>query len=365
MSTVKSLLRRYAKLGEAGLHNDFKNCGPQSISHEPLMYRATLWLRRLHPQWGAGRIRARLATRYAASRLPCERTMERWLKAEKLTEPRQSHNEPRIGAAKAVHNIWQVDAKEQLILSDGSVACYLTVTDERSGSWLGAPAFPYHRICQVPLEDVRNALIRVFQRWGQPGALRVDNGKPLGNARNASTPVLALWLIAMDVDMIWNKPACPQQNGKVERMQGTSSRWAEPENCVSLERLQKRLDEESAVQREQLRVRRLKMKTRLETYPEIETSRRIYRPESFNVRRVHDFLAKKIYVRKTSSNAALNLFGQVFRVGTQNKNKNIQIKLNPDTCEWHFFDFDKEIAVIKAEHLSEKNILNLNNVSKN
>ena len=345
--------------------NDYGNCGPQVIFLEPLMHRAALWLRRHHSQWGAGRIRAELATHYDASRIPCERTIERWLKEEKLTEPRQCHNEPRIGSSRAVHNIWQVDAKERLILADNTRACYLTVTDEHSGAWLSAPVFPCHRISQVPLEDVQNALISVFRRWGQPGALRVDNGKPLGSARRASTPVLALWLIATDVDMIWNKPACPQENGKVERMQGTSSRWAEPEKCISAAHLQKRLDEESAVQRERLRVKRLEMKTRLEAYPDIETSRRIYDPKLFNARRVHDFLAKKSYVRKTSSNATLTLFGQVFRMGPQNKNKNIQIKLDADTCEWHFFDENKEIAIIKADHLSKENILNLNNMPKN
>ena len=127
------------------------------------------------------------------------------------------HNEPSIGKSRAVHNIWQVDAKEQLILQDGQVACYLTFTDEHSGIWLGSVMFPYHRICQVPLNEVLAAFIRMFKRWGKAGSLRVDNGEPLDNPKMNATSALALWLIAMDVDMIWNKPHTPTQNAKVER----------------------------------------------------------------------------------------------------------------------------------------------------
>ena len=40
------------------------------------------------------------------------------------------------------HNIWQVDAKENLRLADSSEACYLTITDEHSGAGLEGLVFP-------------------------------------------------------------------------------------------------------------------------------------------------------------------------------------------------------------------------------
>jgi hypothetical protein len=90
---------------------------------------------------------------------------------------------------------------------DGKSACYLTITDEKTGSWLCALTFAYGRISQVPVEEVRQRLIKYFIRWGKPGAMRVDNGDPLGHSTKLMTPPLALWLIAMDIDMIWNKPS--------------------------------------------------------------------------------------------------------------------------------------------------------------
>lgn len=68
----------------------------------------------------------------------------------------------------------------------------------------------------------------------------MDNGHPFGDPKLESVPVLALWLIAYGVPVIWNRPRKPTDNAKVERMQGTSGRWVEPEKCNSLIELQKR-----------------------------------------------------------------------------------------------------------------------------
>jgi hypothetical protein len=64
---------------------------------------------------------------------------------------------------------------------------------------------------------------KVFEQWGKPGSMRVDNGEPLGSSSGKMIPALALWLIGQDVEMIWNPPHCPKQNAVVERMQGTTN----------------------------------------------------------------------------------------------------------------------------------------------
>ena len=122
----------------------------------------------------------------------------------------------------------------------------------------------------MPLDQLRQRFIDTFARWGKPGAMRVDNGLPLGSPTRQLTPVLALWLIAVDIDMIWNKPACPQQNGRVEKMQDTTARWAEIEQASSLSNLQTRLDAALALQRQAYPVVRLGGKTRLMVFPQLE-----------------------------------------------------------------------------------------------
>lgn len=250
-----------------------------------------------------------------------------------------------------------MDAKENLTLVDGNPACYLTITDEKSGAWLASLVFGYTKISQVPIEAVRQKLIQCFYRWGKAGSMRVDNGEPLGSPTMVMTPPLALWLIAIDIDVIWNKPRCPQQNGVVERMQGTSSRWAEVDKIFNLIDLQNRLDKEAILQREKLPVKRLEKKSRLEAFPELEISRRIYNQTDFDEQKVYNFLAKKIYTRKVSASGTFSHFGQVIYIGTKFKSQFIQLKFEQNS--WLVFDSQAKIKSIPATHLSKDNILNL------
>jgi hypothetical protein len=76
-------------------------------------------------------------------------------------------------------------------------------------------------------------LRKLFRLYGLPQGLRVDNGSPLGSGSDLPTD-LALWLIGLGVDMPWNHPNRPQENGVVERSQGTGQCWAEPNACSSV-----------------------------------------------------------------------------------------------------------------------------------
>jgi hypothetical protein len=239
------------------------------------------------------------------------------------------------------------------------LVCYLTFTDEYSGAWLWATVFPYRFMSQVPLEVVRQALQSVFRRWGKAGSLRVDNGAPFGNPRMSSTSPLALWLIAIDVDLIWNKPRCPQQNAKVERMQGTSSRWVNFSSCANPEVLQQRLLEEAEVQRNWFRVKRLGSQTRCQAYPELETVLRPYEEDFFKVQRVYDFLAKKVYVRKADKAGCIMLYNQIYNLSTANKGNFIHIQFNAENQHWHFYSDKTLITTQAARNLSASMILNL------
>jgi hypothetical protein len=101
----------------------------------------------------------------------------------------------------------------------------------------------------VPATQVQAAFGECFGRWGLPRAVRVDNGSPWGGWSDWPG-AFPLWLIGLGVEVIWNDPCCPQQNGVVERSQGTAKRWAEPGDCRSVGQLQRRLDADDQRQRE-------------------------------------------------------------------------------------------------------------------
>jgi hypothetical protein len=140
--SVRNLWQRYRTNPEKVLATDYANCGKHPKTRQDLIYRAALWLKRLHPQWGAPKINLALCERYGRENVEHIRTLQRWYGDANLIKSRQQMAEPKIGNSQAVHNIWQVDAKERLTLLNGQEACYLTIVDEKSGGALEAPVFP-------------------------------------------------------------------------------------------------------------------------------------------------------------------------------------------------------------------------------
>src|SRR5213080_4225302 len=108
---------------------------------------------------------------------------------------------------------------------------------------------PQGHFNQVPLSLVQRQLRLALGRWGLPQTLKVDNGSPWGSWSDLPTD-LALWLIGLGVNMHWNTPNRPQENGVIERSQGTAKCWAEPSACASAAQLQKQLDYMDRIQRE-------------------------------------------------------------------------------------------------------------------
>src|SRR5207237_900067 len=74
-------------------------------------------------------------------------------------------------------------------------------------------------------------------RWGRPQRDRVDNGTPWRSRGDLPTD-LELWLAGLGVEVQANPPRRPQDNGVVERSQGTGKRWSEPHRAATSEKPQ-------------------------------------------------------------------------------------------------------------------------------
>jgi hypothetical protein len=209
------------------------------------------------------------------------------------------------------------------------------------------------------VEQVREKLIETFERWGKPGAMRVDNGTPFGDPSGMTTSALSLWLIAVDVDMIWNHPRRPQQNARVEKMQDTTARWAEIQTAGSCQQLQEKLTEVLRLQRESYPVERLGGKTRLVAFPALETSRRPYAASDFQSQKVYAFLCQKLYTRKVASNGQLSHYGQLFYVAYGLREQWVQLRLTGDGKYWQVIANYKVIKELPATHLTPERIRNL------
>ena len=142
--------------------------------------------------------------------------------------------------ARKPHAVWQMDASELIRLKSGKLVSWLRIIDECSGAVLWTKVFPQGKWLQVPVSAVQAELRLVFDRWGRPAAFRVDNGGPWGSSGDLP-PDLALWLLGLGIDVSYNDPHCPTQNGAVENSQGTGKRWAEPKQCASVKALRQGL----------------------------------------------------------------------------------------------------------------------------
>ena len=139
--TVRRLCKRFEQEGKSGIQSRYINCGPKEIKSDALINRASLWLKRLHPDWGAPFILTKLRERYFDRKIPSERTLQNWFRAAGLNLPKTKEPREEKQWAEQVHDVWQVDGKEEQKLQNGDPACWLTVVDEHSGSLIAAPAF--------------------------------------------------------------------------------------------------------------------------------------------------------------------------------------------------------------------------------
>ena len=95
--TVLTLIKRYEEEGQSGLKPKYVHCGPQTIKSDSLIYRTSLWLKRLHPQWGAPFILLQLKERYGKQIefFPSERTLQRWFRQAGYNKPREKKMSPK------------------------------------------------------------------------------------------------------------------------------------------------------------------------------------------------------------------------------------------------------------------------------
>jgi hypothetical protein len=208
---------------------------------------------------------------------------------------------------------------------------------------------------------VRETLRQAFARWGLPHRLRVDNGAPWGSWGDFPTD-LSLWVIGLGVEVHWNNPRSPQENGVVERSQGTSNRWCEPWTCNSPEDLQGRLDRMDRLYREAYPYR--ERLSRMAYFPGLAHTGRPYDParerEMWEWSRVTEHLATYAVTRQVDSSGQVSLYNRGHYVGKIHRGKEVYVMYDPNRNEWVFADPDgKELRSLPAEMLSAQRVMDL------
>jgi hypothetical protein len=180
-----------------------------------------------------------------------------------------------------------------------------------------------------------------FARWGLPAALRLDNGAPWGGWSELP-PALALWLLGLGLDLVWNPPRHKQANAVIERAHGVCQRWVEPHTCPSLGELQARLDSLTTLQRERYPHR--DTPSRLAAWPTLAAGGHPYDPAHedavWDARRVWSFLADRVAVRRVDNVGRLSLANRPLGVGRAWAGHTVTVRLavDGDAPVWRIHD---------------------------
>jgi hypothetical protein len=141
--TVYALINRHKSQGDEGLKTSYAPCGKKPPSEQEFIYRAVRMMRHYHPKWGAEKIRAEITLLRPQLELPHCRTFNRWFHKTGQLDIALKSSLPKEQAklAKRLHEIWQVDAKEEMKIANGTKQCWLNITDEFSGTVISPPVF--------------------------------------------------------------------------------------------------------------------------------------------------------------------------------------------------------------------------------
>jgi hypothetical protein len=363
LRTVRRLWARFEQRGKEGLMPDYEHCGVQQVATTPHeVVEKICRTRRAHPRWGAEMIRLELVSQ---SKLPSARTIRRHLRKAGL-QPGASGRpptvkRPSVPRAERPHQGWQTDAAEQLSLRSRRRVCWLRFVDECSGAFLSTWVFAAARWEHVGRHAIQEQFRETFCRWGLPERLRSDNGYPWGSTGDFP-PELALWVIGLGVDMVWIPPGCPQDNGVVERAQGTGQNWAEPEACRTSLELQRNCDEMDRRQRERYPYR--EGRSRWDVYPELQHSghpyTRRWEQRNWDWSRVLELVSRQVVRRRVDASGSISLYHRTRYVGKPYVGKNIYISLDPTGPTWVFASEEgNEVRTHPADELNANRIRNL------
>jgi putative transposase len=211
-------LRRYRNGGAAALQEQSRAPRRRPHALSPLWVQRIENLRRQHSSWGPKKLRALLRQQHPRCRPPATSTIGACLRQAGLLVPRRRRlpgpvvRARRAGPARYPNEVWTVDFKGCFQTLDGQRVDPLTVRDLASRFGLLAKILSGQKFLPV-----QKAFIGLFQRRGQPRALRMDNGSPFGSSGAAGLSSLSAWFIAVGIAVQFTRRGHPEDNGSHEQ----------------------------------------------------------------------------------------------------------------------------------------------------
>jgi hypothetical protein len=211
------------------------------------------------------------------------------------------------------------------------------------------------------MRTIQEMFRNVFVNWGLPDRVRVDNGYPWGTSRDLPSE-LALWLIGLGVEPIWNPPGQPTRNPKVERSNGLTQQWGELHTCTDCQQAAKVLAWVGRIQREEYPA--IRGRTRMEAFPQLRTPRRVYRraheKANWDLSRVDAFSARRCWKRQADRNGTISIYGHCRAIGRAWARQEVVVRFDASSRCWVVSNQDGDVVKqLPAKELTRERIMAL------
>jgi len=342
--TVRKWRQNYRREGKAGLVSQMGRPATGALGTYPAEVRERVERIRLdQPGWGAATILDQLVQDdpAAASRLPSRARVAAFLKERGLTRRYEKHGgvaHPPLQKPTKAHEEWQMDAQGAQPVADMGKISIINIADVVSR--LKVESYP-HPGTKSSWEDYQLALRCAFAERGLPERVSLDHDSVFfDNTSQSPFPSrLHLWLVALNVEVIFLRKCRPTDHAIVERMhqtmtaQGiTGQKWASPTA------LYKGLDQRREALNTRLPCRSLGQQAPLAAHPEACHSQRSYRveweEELLDLHRVYRLLATGRWFRQTNCHGEFWLGMQRYNAGRTCAKCTLEITFDPTTLEF-------------------------------
>jgi transposase-like protein len=359
---VRKWWRRIRQLGLSGLrdHKPGPHPGETLCRFDERVGQAALRLKRTHPRWGANRvlIALRQDPELKGVVLPRPSRLSTFFKqrcpecvARHVSRPHKPTAPP---IAIAVHEVWELDNQEKILLGDGCIATISNVRDPVGAAMIASQAFQTQTAKhwrKLDWTEIRQVLRTGFTEWQtMPDAVLTDNELCLAGAPTDPFPSkLTLWLRGLGIVHHFIRPHCPTDQPHIERNHRTLDGFTlDEESRANLPNLQQALDRERSIYNTCFPSRASDCcgQPPLSVHPELLQPRRFYQPNLeyllFDVQRVYDHLASLAYERHVSSCGVVSLGRQHYSLGRTHAEKAIRVRCDPIKHEWVFLTLTKD-----------------------
>lgn len=363
VQTVRKWRRRAQRHGRKGLASAMGRPATGALSSYPSLLRETLrdW-RMAHPGWGPKTLHAELEADecFKGRRLPPLSGIAGFLKEQGWTRPYERHSElpqPRPQTASAPHEEWEMDARGQEYVPEVGVIALINLSDVLSKVKVGS--YPclvgQKRATRRPrTEDYQVVLRLAFSEWGRPDRIAVDHDSVFydNTCKSAFPTRFHLWLLALEVDLIFGRPGRPTDQATVERSHQT---WAwqalKGQTFTDWDRLRAYLEQRRSFLNYRLPCSTLGNRPPLTAHPEALQPRRLYRPEweaeLLNLSRVYAYLAQGRWFRQVSQVGTASLGRQTYGLGVTWGREAVEITFDPT---------DRHLVFLSADGQREKRL---------